>query len=191
MDYPDTEFFRAPAYNLIAALERYRRQENPIGKIFQVVCVSANADLALYSIVIRRKVRIIDGPVFSSAINRPALEVTMAETPGYGVPCHRLPSDSACSFRIKAGHAGSHCRNMPARKVERHRMCIESRPRIDFRSALEHHDVDTHLRQVSGKRPASCTGADYTHVVDLPTHLVQFISPESLVFLAKQCAAQC
>src|SRR5258708_6291871 len=73
-----TEFFRAALDDQIAAFHRRRRQKDAIRQIVEMVEITANSDFALDLVVIRREVRIIDGPILARAVDRSPFEIAMA-----------------------------------------------------------------------------------------------------------------
>src|SRR5208283_161229 len=61
----NSELRGAGLNDLVAALHRHGRQEDAVGKIFEVVVITADADLGLNLVVIGLKVGVVDGPVFA------------------------------------------------------------------------------------------------------------------------------
>src|SRR5205823_4669064 len=79
----------------VAALHRNGRQEDAVGQVFEMIEIAAHADFTLDPLVVGSKVRIVDGPIFARAVDRPAFEIAMAEPPGDRVPGHGFAAHAA------------------------------------------------------------------------------------------------
>ena len=112
MDQVRAERSRRALQDLVAALQRDRRQEHAVGQILETVEIAADADFALDRVVIGCDVLVVDGPVLAGAFERAALEVPLAEPQRDRIPQHRLAADAAAAFRIEPDLAGPHRRNL-------------------------------------------------------------------------------
>ena len=147
---------RRALQDLVAALERHRRQELPSGQIFEAVAVAADADLALDRVVVGRDVLVVDRPVLAGAVEGASLEVPLAEAERHRVPQHRLAADAAAALGIEAGLAGPHRRNLTVGEVERQRVRVEVGPRVDARTAFDErhrHALSREVRRQRAPRP--------------------------------------
>ena len=78
----------------------------------------------------------------------------MAQPERHGIPGHGLAADAARAFGLEPGHARPHGRDVAQGKFVGHAVGVEGGMGVDFRSAFEHDDIDTEMRQVGGKRAA-------------------------------------
>src|SRR3954452_7952608 len=92
----------------IALFHGDRRQKDAIREIAQAVRISAYAHFPLYSLVIRSKVVIVDGPVFACTFKRSALEVPLTLAPRHGIPQHGFAADATGALRLESRFAGLH-----------------------------------------------------------------------------------
>ena len=161
---------RRPPQDLVAALQRDRRQEYAVGQILEPVAVAADADFALDRVVVGRDVLVVDRPVLAGAFERAPLEVPLAEPQRDGVPEHRLAADAAAALRIEPGLARPHRRNLAGGEVERHRVRVEVGARVHARTALDDRDPHAAPGEVRGERAARRAGADDDDVEDVGLH---------------------
>jgi len=160
-------------HDQIAAFHRHRRQEDAVGQIFEVVEVPADTDFALDRVVVRREVRVVDRPVFAGALERPPLEIALAEAERHGVPQHGLPAHAAGALGIEAGLAGPHGGYVPVRVVERHRVGIEVGPRVHARPAFHDRDARAAPGEMRGER-AAARARSHDHDIEFgPLHVSQ------------------
>ena len=122
-----------------------------------MVEIPADTDLAFDDVVVRREVRVVDGPVLACPFGRPPLEIALAEPERHGVPEHGLPAHAAGALGIEAGLAGPHGGYVPVRVVERHRVGIEVGPRVHAGPAFHDRDPRAAPGQVRGERAAGRT----------------------------------
>src|SRR5213075_1654996 len=141
MDDLDAQLSRAALHQDVAALHWHRRQEDTVGQIFQTIIVAAHAHFPFDLLVIRRQVLVVDRPVIAGALERVALEITLAETPGHGIPQHGLAAESARTLRVETRFAGLHRRNVSAGKLERHSVSIEVCACVYLGSTLDNGNV--------------------------------------------------
>ena len=170
MDQRCAERPRRPLQDLVAALQRDRRQEHAVGQILEAVEVAADADFPLDRLVVRRDVLVVDRPVLAGAVVGPSLEVALAEPQRDRVPQHRLAADAAAAFRIEPRLAGPHRRDLAVGKVERHRMGVEVGARVHARTAFDDGHAHAAAGEVRGERAAGRTGADDDDVEELALH---------------------
>ena len=162
--------FAARRQNLVAALERDRRQKLAVGEVFEAVAVAADADFALDGVVVRRDVLVVDRPVLSGAVVGLPLEVALAESQGDGVPQHRLSADAAAALGIKSRLARPHRWDLAIGKVEGEGVRVEVGARVDARAALDERNPDTAPRQVRRERPAGGAGTNNDDVECVGLH---------------------
>ena len=142
----------------------------PSGRSSRPSQVAADPDLPFDGVVVGRDVLVGDRPVFTRALERAALEVPLAEAQRDRVPQHRLAADAAAPFRIEAGLAGSHRRDLASGEVERHRVRVEVRPRVDARTAFDNRDLHAAASEVGGKGASRRPRADDHYVKDVSLH---------------------
>ncbi len=164
------ERLRGAAKNLVAALERHRRQKLAVGQVFETVAVAADADFAFDRVIVRRDVLVVDRPVFSGAVVSPALEVALAESQGDSVPQHRLAADAAAALRIEPCLARPHGRDLTIGEVEGERVRVEVGARVDPRAALDQGNPRTATRQVRCESPAGGAGTNNDDVERVGLH---------------------
>jgi hypothetical protein len=179
MDQGRTERSRRTLHDLVAALQRNRRQEHAVRQIFETVEMAADPDFPLDRLVVRCDVLVVDGPVLAGAFICASLEVSLAQPQRDRIPQHRLAAHTTASFRIEPGLAGSHGRNLTVGKVERHRVGVEVRARVDARPSL--HDRHPHAAPCKVRRQGASrrTGSDDDDVEAVTLHAVIGNTPKS------------
>src|SRR5207249_4954808 len=170
MNYLEAQLLGPALDDEVAALHRRGREKDAVGQVFQMIEIAAHAHFALDLLVVRSEVRIINGPVLARAVDRPALEVPMAQPPGHCVPGHGFAAHAAAALRLEAGNAGPHGGDVAIGKIERHGMRVERGPSVDFRTALDHHDVHAMPRQMRGERATGSSRADNADIVNFLGH---------------------
>jgi len=170
VNHLDAQLGRATAHDHVAALHGDRRQEDAVGQILQMVEIAADADFALDLFVVGGEVGVVDGPVLACAVDGAALEIAMAQAPGYSVPGHAFAAQAAAALAFKSSDAGPHGGDVAIREVERHSVGVESSAGVDLRAAFDHRDVDASAREMTSERSAGSAGADDEDVIDLLRH---------------------
>ena len=127
-----------------------------VGKIFQAVTVSADADFPFNPVIVRSHVGIIDGPVSPRSVDGVSLEIPMTQAQGHGVPEHCLTPDAASTFGAKNRLTWLGDRDMPVRKIKRKSMGVEVGAGIHRWAALYQRNLHSALSQMTSERAPTC-----------------------------------
>ena len=161
----DAQLSRAALQQHVTAFQWDGRQKDAIGQISKSVQIPADPHFALDTVVVRREIGIVNGPVLARAIVPVfALKVALGEAPGHGVPGLRLAARPPRALRVHAGFARLHGGDVPIGKLIGHRMGIEVGTRIQLRAALHQRHVHALPGQSRGQRAARRAGPHHHHV---------------------------
>ena len=166
VNYLNAQAGRAALDDPVRAAHRHGRQKDTVGEIFQVICISANTDLSLDLVVVGRKIGVIQRPIFSRPFECVALEIPVAQPPGYGVPEERFPADTARPLVFESRDTRHHHRHFPILEIERHGVGRKGGARIDLGPTLDDDHVETARGQPRGQDTARRSRSHDAHVKD-------------------------
>ena len=141
MDDGDAEFFGSALEKEVSQFEGRRVVVDSVGKVFEAVAVSADADFAFDAVVVGGHVGVVDGPVGSGSVDGVALEIAVAQAQGYSVPEHGLATDSPGSLGAHAGFARLHGGDVAVGEVEGQGVGVEVGAGVDGGAAFYDGDV--------------------------------------------------
>ena len=170
VDQVRAERSRRTLQDLVAALQRDRRQEHAVGQILETVPIAAQTDFPLDRLVVRGDVLVVDRPVFAGAFERAALEVALAESQRHRIPQHRLSADAAASLRVEPFLPRPHRRNLTRGEVEGECVRVEVGAGVDARTALDDGDADAAPRKMRRQGAARRAGSDDDDVKGVGLH---------------------